>query len=67
MSVFDNRERLIGMGFIPHRIDLNSVLSDLQIIQQGTKPDHYEITPRLGVSLLPAEYEALLARIRTLN
>jgi hypothetical protein len=67
VSIFDNRERLVGMGFIPHRIDLSSLPSDLPIIQQGTKPDHYEITPREGTSLLPAEYEALLSQIRTLD
>jgi hypothetical protein len=67
VSVFDNRERVVSRGFVPHRVDLSSVASDLQIIQRGADPHHYEITPRPGTSLLPEEYAALLRQIRTLD
>lgn len=67
VSVFDNPESVVSKGFEPHRIDLTSIPSDLQIIQRGNDPHHYEITPRSGTSLLPEEYAALLRRIRTLG
>jgi hypothetical protein len=44
-----------------------SVARDLQIIQRGADPHHYEITPAPGTSLLPDEYVALLRRIRTVG
>lgn len=67
VSVFDNPDSVVSKGFEPHRIDLTSIPSDLQIIQRGNDPHHYEITPRPGTSLLPEEYAALLRRIRTLG
>jgi hypothetical protein len=67
VSVFDNRESVASRGFVPHRVDMSSVSSDLQIIQRGEDPHHYEITPRPGTSLLPEDYAALLRRIRTLD
>ena len=60
-------ESVVSRGFVPHRVDLSSVPSDLQIIQRGADPHHYEITPRPGTSLLPEEYAALLRQIRTLD
>lgn len=61
----DNSESASSRGFVPHRIDMSSVSSDLQIIQRGVDPHHHEITPCPGMSLLSEDYAALLWRIRT--
>ena len=64
VSVFDNPHSVVDRGYVPHEIDLNSVPSELQIIQRGRDPLHYEVVPRSGGRLLPEEFQRALAKIK---
>jgi RHS repeat-associated protein len=46
VSVFDNPASVSSKGFVPHRIDQNSIPDSLRIIQRGSDPRHFEIVPK---------------------
>lgn len=64
VSLFDNRESVIGTGRVPYEVDLNSVPAALTIQQQGRRPDHYAIIPSPGFFLTPNQYKEELGKIR---
>ncbi|WP_369371824.1 RHS repeat-associated core domain-containing protein [Promicromonospora sp. Populi] len=64
VSVFDNPQSVSSKNFVPHRIDLSTVPSELNIIQRGKDPRHYEIVPRPGINLTPQQFSACLSRIQ---
>lgn len=45
VSVFDNPESCSCRGFVPHEIESESIPDNLQVIQRGKDPAHFEITP----------------------
>jgi RHS repeat-associated protein len=63
VSVFDNPDSVSSKGFTPHQIDPCSVPDELDIIQRGQDPSHYEIVPREGAGLTPDEFGACLSQI----
>jgi hypothetical protein len=64
VSVFDNSASVAGKGFVPHRIDMDSVPSSLRIIQRGRDPRHFEIVPAPGASLTPEAYSQALSQVQ---
>lgn len=56
VSIFDNPESVSRNGFVPHRVNLDSVPDSLQIIQRGGDKRHFEITPRPGSDLTPQQF-----------
>jgi hypothetical protein len=70
ISISDSAEFLENQGFEPHEIDMSSVPcspDELDIIQRGRYPEHFEIVPAETASLTLAEYTSLLQRIRVLG
>lgn len=63
VSVFDNPGSVTSKGFVPHEVDVSSVPPDLQIIQRGADPTHFEITPQVGANLTPEQYKGLMCQI----
>ncbi|MDF1488271.1 hypothetical protein P0D62_07925 [Tessaracoccus sp. HF-7] len=64
VSVFDNPESVSNRGFVPHRVDQDSVPPELRIIQRGVDPHHFEIVPVPGVNLTPEEFASCLVQIK---
>jgi hypothetical protein len=67
VSVYDNADSVSARGFEPHQLDLNTVPSELRIIQRGQDLRHYEIVPQPGANLTPGQYTELLECIRCVN
>lgn len=63
VSVFDNPESCSCRGFVPHEIESESVSDNLQIIQRGKDPAHFEITP--ASSMTEDDYKGALGKIKT--
>ena len=63
VSVFDNPGSATSKGFVPHEVDVASVPPELQIIQRGADPAHFEIVPQVGADLTPAQYKELMCQI----
>jgi len=63
VSVFDNPASVSKNGFTPHRVDESTIPSELRVIQRGSDPSHFEIVPRPGANLTPAQFAACLSRI----
>jgi hypothetical protein len=63
VSVFDNPGSVTSKGLVPHEVDLLSVPPELQIIQRGADPTHFEITPQVGSNLTPEQYKGLMCQI----
>lgn len=58
VSVFDNPASVRSKGYVPHRVDLNSIPDSLRIIQRGGDPRHFEIVPVPGANLTPQHINA---------
>lgn len=56
LSVFDNPSSVISKGYIPHKVNQNSIPDSLRIIQRGSDPRHFEIVPRPGANLTPQQF-----------
>ena len=64
VSVFDNPGSVRSKGFIPNKVDINSVGNEIKIIQRGNDLRHFEIVP---ASPMPLEnYQAALSRIKVI-
>jgi hypothetical protein len=63
LSVFNNPTSVSSKGFVPHEVDLSTVPKELQIVQRGKDPKHFEIMPREGTALTPSQYADLLGQI----
>jgi RHS repeat-associated protein len=63
VSVFDNPGSVTSKGFVPHEVDLWSVPPELQIIQRGADPAHFEIMPQVGANVTPEQYKGLMCQI----
>ncbi|KWO37537.1 hypothetical protein WT95_05395 [Burkholderia stagnalis] len=63
VSVFDNPESCSCRGFVPHEIESESIPDNLQIIQRGKDPAHFEITPASPIA--EDDYKGALGKIKT--
>jgi RHS repeat-associated protein len=63
LSVFDNSDSVASKGFVPFRLDLSTIPSELRIIQRGNDLRHFEIVPKEGTSLTPEQFSDLLCQI----
>jgi len=43
--------------FSPYRVDISTIPENLQLLQRGKDPKHFEITPRPGANLTPRQFQ----------
>jgi hypothetical protein len=51
-------------GLVPHEVNPSSIPGSLRIIQRGSDLSHFEITPRPGATLTPAEFIAAYCSVQ---
>lgn len=56
VSVFDNADSVLSKGFVPHKVDQSSIPDSLRVIQRGSDPRHFEITPKPSTNLTPQQF-----------
>ena len=56
VSVFDNPLSVSSKGYVPHRVDQNSIPDSLRIIQRGGDSRHFEIVPNPSANLTPQQF-----------
>ena len=67
VSVFDNPTSVSSKGFTPHRVDQSTVPENLQIIQRGRDPAHFDITPKPDANLTPEQFIDACSGIKYTN
>ena len=63
VSVFDNAASVSSRGYVPNRVEQNSIPESLRVIQRGSDSSHFEIVPRPGANLTPQQYIDACAKI----
>ena len=65
-SITTDPAKLGKYGRIGAEVDISTIPGELEIIQRGNDPDHYEIVVPKGVSMTEDELQGLLGQIQTL-